>query len=267
MLTILTLNLLNDLTNWEQRAPLILETVRHWAPDIIAFQEVTLPENNAAWLVSNLADYSLHLTPLTRRRGKREGLAILSRLPVESHEVLPLSEQNRVAQRVILRQGRQRLMFVNTHLFWSPIDDLIRKRQVERIMKWLPKDLPAIICGDFNALPEYKAIKLIKRHYHSAHEAIHGEEPCYTFPTPLQRGPGLRNSARSTALTVIGQWIKNDCSNDETVTWRGTLDYIFTHPEIRVVDCQLTFDQALPGNPAIYPSDHYGLAARLTLPD
>lgn len=266
MLTILTLNLLNDLSAWAQRGPLILEYVRQWSPDVITFQEVALPENNAAWLASQLDGYTLHLCPLSNHRGQREGIAILSRLPVESHEHLSLTHQNRVAQRVIVRKDRQRVMVVNTHLFWSPLDDHFRKRQVERILHWLPSDLPAVICGDFNALPTYQAIQIVKRHYRSAHEFIHGEEPCYTFPTPLDRGPGMRNSTRRTALSVIGQLIKNECTEEEQETWRGTLDYIFVDPQIQISNCQVTFDQGLPGQERIYPSDHYGLVAHLCLP-
>ena len=78
MLTIATLNLLNDLKFWNERAPLIVRNLAELSPDLIAFQEVALPENNAAWLADQLDGYAVYLCPLTNKRGCCEGLAILT---------------------------------------------------------------------------------------------------------------------------------------------------------------------------------------------
>jgi endonuclease/exonuclease/phosphatase family metal-dependent hydrolase len=260
MLKVVTLNVLNDLRYWEARGELILQWLRQLQPDIINFQEICLPENNAAWITERLEGYSLHLAPARKHRQSQEALAILSRLPVESHDTLKLGLQSRIAHQVIVRDGVQRWMFVNTHLLWSPLDDHLRIRQIERILNWLPHDLPTVICGDFNSLPHYRALKTLSKQFTSAYRAVHGVEPAYTFPTPLKRGPGLRHSARSAALSTIGPML-----NGGGQSWRGTLDYIFVNHFIEVRDCTVAFDLPSPADDRVYPSDHFGLAAELGL--
>lgn len=260
MLKIVTFNILNDLTFWADRRPLIVQGFQELSPDIIALQEVALPHNNAAWLAKQLQGYSVHTCPYSNKRGQHEGLAILSRLPVESHAVLELGAQNRVAHQVIVRHENRRVLLVNTHLFWSPFDDPVRIGQVERILKWLSAHPNAILCGDFNATPNYRAIQVLKRQFASAFEQVHGHEPDFTFPTPLKRGPGLRHSARRLALGAIGKVSRAPCPS-----WCGTLDYIFVKPPIKAQDCQLVFNQPACDAPEIFPSDHRGLAATLSL--
>jgi endonuclease/exonuclease/phosphatase family metal-dependent hydrolase len=261
MLTVVTLNLLNDLTFWSERAPLIVQNLRALSPDLIAFQEVALPHNNAVWLAKQLEDYSIYLCPYSNHRGDREGLAILSRLPVERHEIFELGAQSRVAQRLTIHHAGHHWMFVNTHLFWSPVDDPVRMRQVERILAWTPTHVHSIICGDFNSMPYYRAIKLIKHRFISAYEKFHGHEPEYTAPTPLKRGPGLRNSARRAALQALGR-----IAHQPNPSWRDTVDYIFVNPPIQILDCQITMNPPSPADEEIYPSDHLGLMAKLDLP-
>jgi endonuclease/exonuclease/phosphatase family metal-dependent hydrolase len=259
ILKIVTLNLLNDLTFWEERGPLVLESLCELQPDLVALQEIALPANNAAWLSERLDGYSVHLCPYANRRGGQEGIAILSRLPVIDHHRLALGAQNRVAQRILVEKDGRRLMFANTHLFWSPFDDPIRTRQVRRILAWLGQDHPAILCGDLNAMPHYRSVGLLRQRFASAYELAHGAEPGYTFPTNLTRGPGLRHSARRAMLRLIGLAVNH--RNDH---WHGTVDYIFVDPQVNVHLCDVAFDQ--PGGREIYPSDHFGLAAVVSIP-
>ena len=185
-----------------------------------------------------------------------------SRLKVDRHDTLALLAQNRVAHRVTFRFEGHRWALINTHLFWSPFDDPIRTRQVERILNWIPHHLHTIVCGDFNAMPHYRSIKAIKNRLTSAYEASHGHEPEYTFQTPLKRGPGLRNTARRAALQVVGQVTNTPCPS-----WCGTVDYIFVSRPIQVGDCQITFDKASLTDAEIFPSDHLGLTAKLSMPE
>lgn len=262
MLKIVTLNLLNDLTYWEKRAPLILQNLQELEPDLVAMQEVALPENNAAWFADQLGGYSTYLCPKTNGRGRKEGLAILSRLPVQLYDTLALGAQNRVAQRVIVQKDKHRWMFVNTHLFWSPFDDPVRVQQVQLLLNWVPQQLHAVICGDFNSMPEYRAIRVIKRRMNSAYESAHGHEPEHTYPTPLKRGPGLRHSARRAAMQVAGRVLDTPCDG-----WCGTVDYIFISRPVQVNDCQVVFTKPSLYDGNIYPSDHMGLSASLNLSD
>jgi endonuclease/exonuclease/phosphatase family metal-dependent hydrolase len=255
-LRVVTLNLLNDLTHWRLRAPLIVDELKALQPELIALQEVVLPNNTAQSIADRLEDYSLHLTPKTGGRGRREGLAILSRLPVEAHEGFSFEHQGRVAQRVIVRQAGQLWFFANAHLYWHPIDDRTRMAEVQALIEWLPS--PAILCGDFNAEPHYASISIVQQRFHSAYAVANGREPDYTCPTPLYRGPAPQHAARRAALHVAG-WL--DRRRNEA--WRGTLDYIFVDPAIDVRECRLAFDRPAQRDRRIYPSDHFGLAATL----
>lgn len=259
-ITVATLNLLNDLTQWPDRAPLVVDELRRLQPDLIALQEVALPANNAQWLADQVGGYSIYLSPKAGKHGRREALAILSRLPVESHETLPLGRQGRVAQRVIVRHDQAPWEFVNTHLYWSLFDDATRLEQVQRLLAWLPSDRPTIVCGDFNAQPHYAAIAAVRRRFDSAHVVANGREPDYTCPTPLHRGPGAHQAARRTALHLGGMLFRRSAE-----PWRGTLDYIFIDRAVQVRHCRVAFHQPAPHNPRLYPSDHLGLTATLRL--
>ena len=258
-LRVVTLNLLNDLTYWRLRAPLIIAELNALQPDLIALQEVVLPDNTAQWIADQLGGYSLHLTPKTGGRGRREGLAILSRLPIEAHAGFSFEHQGRVAQRVSVQYAGQSLSFANAHLYWHPLDDWTRRLEVQALMEWLPS--PAIVCGDFNAEPHYTSISMVQQRFQSAYAAANGHEPDYTCPTPLYRGPAPKHAARRAAFRFAG-WL--DRRRNET--WRGTLDYIFVDPAIEVRACHLAFDRpAAHDRRTYYPSDHFGLMATLHL--
>ena len=258
MLTLATLNILNDLDRWHERAPLIVRDLRAHQPDLVALQEVALPRNNARWIADQLGGYSVYLSPKTGRKRGVEALAILSRLPVASHETLPLVNQERTAQRVTIRNGVGSFTFVNAHLYWNPLDDKTRLKQVRRLLDWLPRDLPAIVCGDFNAEPHHASIRVMRERFASAHHAANGREPEYTCPTPLHRGPGAQNRLRRWLIRVGGLAFKR-----EVKAWRGTLDYVFVDPSLRVHHCRVAFHKPSPHDRTLYPSDHVGLVAKV----
>jgi endonuclease/exonuclease/phosphatase family metal-dependent hydrolase len=47
--------------------------------------------------------------------------------------------------------------------------------------------------------------------------------------------------------------------------WRGTLDYIFVDSSVRVNACELILNRPAERRPSLYPSDHFGLYAELTI--
>jgi len=261
ILRVVTFNLLNDPTFWNERAPLIVDGLKSLEPDVIALQEVRLPSNNAAWIAERLDGYEAYLCPKTGARGLLEGEALLCRLPVEDHSTLAFGRQGRVAHRITVSTAAGPCVVGNAHLFFSAFNDVTRRFQVERLLRWLPERMPTVVCGDFNAEPGYPSIAVMRRGFRSAFAVIHGAEPAYTCPTPLDRGPGLRHGVRRLALRILG-WILRPGEP----SWRGTLDYIFVSPELNVEDCQLVLDRPSPTHPKIYPSDHLGLMATLGLP-
>jgi len=260
-LTIATLNLLSDLTYWNERAPLILQGFRELDPDVICLQEVAMPLNNAQWLASRLGGYDVFLCPRTGPRGLTEASALLCRLPVQEHETLAFGQQGRVAQRIVISRDGKPWTIANAHLYFSLMDDEIRVRHAHQLLQWLAHHHPVVLCGDMNALPHYRAMAALRERFVSAHAAAHGHEPRHTFPTALRRGPGLRHLARNTGLRLLGLAAMH--RND---VWRGTLDYIFIDPHISVLECITIMDKPAPNDPHLYPSDHTGLAARLLSP-
>ncbi|MBI5031925.1 MAG: endonuclease/exonuclease/phosphatase family protein [Chloroflexi bacterium] len=260
-LTVATLNILNDVSSWYVRRQLIVQELRALEPDVIALQEVALPSNNAQWIADQLSGYTVHLCPKTGQKSEHEALAILSRLPTHDQATLALVHQDRVAQCVTIEHRGQRATFTNVHLYFSLLNDVPRVAQVRRLLDWLPHDAPVILCGDFNALPTRKSIQLLRAQFVSAYAAANGNEPEFTFPSPLQRGPGLRHSARSVLLKAVGL-----AQQRRNAPLRVTVDYIFIDPKIHVHECRIAFHRSDEQNERLYPSDHLGLMAKLELP-
>ncbi len=264
-ITIATLNLLNDMRRWEERRDLIVDGFKHAKPDLIALQEVVLPENTAAWLATQLGGYSVHLTPkMGARAGKKEALAILSRLPIQQFASQALGAQNRVAQIAMVHAHGQTLLIANGHLYWSVHDSAARLRQVRVLQAWVhgwQKQHPeagVVVCGDFNGTPQSRAIKQMRNVFRSAHALKHGAEPAWTCPTPLQFST---QPWRKTVMQLAG--MAKDRKRD--TYWKSTLDYIFVSEQVRVHDCHVAFAQHAPNDPTLYASDHLGLVARVTM--
>jgi endonuclease/exonuclease/phosphatase family metal-dependent hydrolase len=265
-LKIVTLNILNDLSRWPERRTVLTEQLAKLQPDLIALQEVSLPSNNAKWLAQQLGGYQAHICPHANHKGQREGLAILSRLPVNKTSSLNLLAQNRVAQAVDCKLFDNRsLVLINVHLFWKPGEALERDKQVQMILNWrtsFPSNAAIVICGDFNGLPNSNALKLISTQLASAYAAAHQTEPDYTCPTPLvnSRPSSMRDVSRG-----LRQLLVKIIFNRSFKAWHGTLDYIFTNERVKVIDCDVVLNRPAPHDATLYPSDHFGLAATLDL--
>lgn len=266
--TLATLNILSGAAKWEMRRGLVLDELRMLAPDVVALQEVAPggrsgeSDSPAHWLAERI-DYA-HVAFCVQppsRVWNQEAIALISRLPLEKAACLNLDGQRRVAQRTAIRLGDQLITVANTHLFWQPGDSDKRLRQVNRLIEWLEQAAgapPCVIAGDFNGEPETRAIRRMLSSYVSAYAIIHGSEPEYTFPTPLKRSKiGMILGILNLLKYVHPQGLK--------LSLMSTLDYIFVDRRLQVVDCRLAFDRPDPNDPRRYPSDHYGLWARIGL--
>jgi endonuclease/exonuclease/phosphatase family metal-dependent hydrolase len=259
-LNLVTFNLLNKPSRWHDRRFLIAEELAQLQPDLIALQEVALPDNNAQWLANRLGYYSVHVCSKTGPLYGKEGIAILSRLPVEHLQTLDLRTQNRVAQLAHVRVGQQPLLFVNGHFYFHVVDHIERVRQIESLLDWIAPvthNIPTVVCGDFNDTPDSRSIRLMRQRFVSAHAARHGCEPEYTCPTPLKY---QMSTVRST-LSRVG----NYALNRSFTPWRGTVDYIFVDRNTHVVECKSVLNRPAPHDHTLYPSDHIGLAATVAV--
>lgn len=245
-----TLNLFNRMGQWGHRAPLVIGQLEGLLPDVIGLQEVDMVLDQGMWIsreinkrLPDMAHYRIKHAVNPGQRASVHGIATMSRIGFEEHEILDLMTFERVAQRMVFMCGERPFVFVNTHLHHPPEARQERVEQIERMLAWLDRDvrgLPVVIAGDFNAYadPPEPAVELMKSRFRSAVETAQGREPEKTWTTPV---------------------------NDYDDSPQGTLDYIFVSPEWRVVDGGLAFDTPDRYNPNMYPSDHLGLFAVLEL--
>jgi beta-glucosidase len=245
-----TLNLFNRMGQWGHRAPLVIDQLEEVAPDVLGLQEVDLTLDQGMWVSRQInkrmgeqPHYRIKHATNTGQRASFHSIATLARLPFEEHEILDLMTFERVAQRMVFRCGDQPFVFINTHLHHPPEAQQERVDQLNTMLAWLDRDtrgLPTVILGDFNAYaePGEPAVKLMKSRYRSAYETVHGREPEWTWTTPV---------------------------NTYDDSPHGTLDYIFVSPEFEVRDAGLAFNKPDRIDANMYPSDHIGLYAVLSL--
>ncbi|MGB5971286.1 MAG: endonuclease/exonuclease/phosphatase family protein [Spirulinaceae cyanobacterium] len=260
-LKVVTINILFEMKEWQQRRELLVKGLAAENADLIALQEVKLPEDNSVWLAEKLSLPYIHLVPYEQSEIKHiplYGAAILSRYPFSKKAILDLASQGRKAQYVQIEWQGKPLIFCNGHYYWHPGPSPGRVKQIELLLDWLgslPQETPLIAVGDFNGTPDTPAIALMREQFTSAYAAYHGQEPEYTCPTPLA-WHGWQRKWRSFKLNLL--------KNRTLKPWRGTLDYIFINQHLKVKDCHLILNQSSPYSRTLYPSDHFGMAALLT---
>ncbi|MFM8322748.1 MAG: endonuclease/exonuclease/phosphatase family protein [Chloroflexota bacterium] len=256
---VVTINLLSDLSRWEQRRPLLVEGLQTLAADVVALQEVKLPRNTAAELAQAAGYPHVYLTPKTGVERGQEGIALLSRRPIIEQGWLDLVYQQRVAQYIRVELDGQAVVVANGHFFWQPGESAPRLKQVERVLGWLhglPGEPPFIVCGDFNSTPETRPVLRMLQDTQSAFMAVHGHEPEFTSPTPLRRSPWAVTKTLLGFFVLLRPRYLN-------LRWKGVLDYIFVDQRLRVLDCQVALNTPAAHDPRLYPSDHFGLVARV----
>lgn len=243
-----TLNLFNRMGDWKKRAPLVIDQLEALSPDVIGFQEVDLDLDQGMWIsrqinkrLGDSPHYRIKHAASPGKYASVHGIGTLSRLEVVEHEVVDLMTYDRIAQRLVFEQDGARFALVNTHLHHPPEAIQERVDQIEYLLSWLDQHaprLPTVVSGDFNSYTGEPGVALMKSRFRSAYETIHGTEPDKTWPTPV---------------------------NTYDDSPHGTLDYIYVSEEFEILDAGLAFDIPAEDDPALFPSDHLGIYARLAL--
>ena len=224
---------------WPARLPLLLEAIRAENPDVIALQEVLedanvgLP-NQARTIADALGGYEMHFMSTDAEGApRRYGNAILSRLPVLAHDTRKLAplDDYRTAIRARISLGGKAIDIVDTHLAWKPEQAPMRAEQLADLLQWLPQDgTPLIVMGDFNAVQEDAGLNVLTSS---------------RFFSALPRGSAetTLNPAKGHAPRVI--------------------DHIFVEAaHFRPGSASVIGMTPVNGE---YPSDHFGVAATVTL--
>lgn len=237
-LTVATFNIWHDAGGrWPARLVLLASALRAVGADVIALQEVLedrrkdLP-NQADTIARQLGYREVHFVAVEPEGApKRYGNAILTRLPVIAvarHKLAPLAD-SRTAIRVRVQSAAGPVDIVATHLAWQPEAGAMRAEQLADLIAWLPTDgVPLIVLGDFNAPLDDPGLSAMG-------------PPRFVSALPPGAAATTLNPARGHQPRVI--------------------DHIFVEPAaFAVTEARVIGDQPVGGE---YPSDHFGVMARL----
>ena len=162
----------DDANAWEHRRDIAVATVAEERPDIIGAQELHKPQGD--YFVERLPEYSWF--GIDRRGGHAdEHMGIFyrrDRLNLLYHGNYWLSDTPTVPGSISwghpyprmvtwglfeTRAGRQRFYVINTHFPYREEDGEARLKAARMIANWTPllqPDLPVILLGDFNTVPD-----------------------------------------------------------------------------------------------------------------
>jgi endonuclease/exonuclease/phosphatase family metal-dependent hydrolase len=164
--------------DWQARVPRIEAYLRQADPDVVLFQEVVfLPEVSPftpADLLNRRLEYPYQHGSVTRLQvGRqfpvyREGLALLSRLPVPSTEALVLRHEEgdphqRIVQLFDVREGDDLWRFADVHL--SVKDEYAINHLKELLGILDARGERRILGGDFNVNHLERQARLWRDHY------------------------------------------------------------------------------------------------------
>ena len=139
--------------------------------DLIALQEVDDQArrsggvDQAAWLANRLDMHAAH-GAFMDFQGGRYGLAILSRRPIQSHEVWRLSDGNEprvaLAARIPTESGKA-ITAIAVHFDWVEDDHYRFEQARETIRRIEAVETPWILFGDFNDTPGSRTINAFEQ--------------------------------------------------------------------------------------------------------
>jgi endonuclease/exonuclease/phosphatase family metal-dependent hydrolase len=198
-----------------ERAAAVIESV---APDVVTLQEVdercgrSGNVDQAAWLGERLG-----MTPLFGEfmdyDGGRYGMAILSKLPVESWNniVLPPGAEPRsaLAARVRMANGSE-VVVVGIHLYATEEERLAQARTI--LEAFADEEAPIVLAGDFNSAPGSPVLELFETQWKNPDKG----EDRFTFSSDapereidfiLYRGS---NSMRALRVDVLEEPLVSD---------------------------------------------------------
>jgi endonuclease/exonuclease/phosphatase family metal-dependent hydrolase len=245
-LDVATLNLRNIADRWPERLPLLVADMAALQPDLMGVQECVFAVGQDRLLgAAGEGRYEIH----RGWAGRPEyGNALLVRAPLVTTRPAERLElgRNRSALRITVAAGRwPPLAMVVTHLHHVSADEDAREEQARALVAWLeerPAEGGTIVVGDFNAEPVEATYRvMLEAGFHSAFAEANGAEPPVTWPSGIQ-APGM------------------DTDGDP-----GCLDYIWLRGPLRATACRLAFDRPAADDASLYPSDHVGLVARVSL--
>ncbi|MFM1752088.1 MAG: hypothetical protein RL119_1050 [Actinomycetota bacterium] len=161
---ILTWNLWWRFGPWEQRQKAIEEVLRRQEADVIFLQEVRITDGQA----ERLADV-LGLSAVVSSGSYEMGNALISRWPIIEHDAVSLPDQHgnpahRRALWALIETPWGAWPMISTHLDHRFDESATRQKQVDAVADLAlslrkKSELPVLIGGDFNAVPDSDEIR------------------------------------------------------------------------------------------------------------
>jgi len=272
-LRFVTLNLWGENGPVDKRMALVASELKVLAPDVVALQEVRVSPSagHQAEILATAAGLTPVFAPATKWGGGEEGLAILSRFPVQAFSATPLPhstvDEGRILLSVCLASTFGPLWVHVTHLSYREHEGTRREDQVQFAETVMAEKAaaaaraaapasanPHVFMGDLNAPPSCDEIRWLRGEtslggrrvfYQDAWEVLHPEEPGYTW-------------AKENPFRARMDWLRAN----------RRLDYVFVSAPRRdgrghIRRVSRVFDQ--PDAEGNYPSDHYGVMAEVQM--
>ena len=242
-LHVATLNIRNLADRWSERLPLLLADMASLQPDLLGLQEVVYPMQQDRLIgAAGAGQYGI-VRGWAGRPEYGNSLLIKSPLTAAEFDRLDLGHSRSVL-RVVVPGHKDRVLFAVTHLHHVVDGAVERDTQTAELIQWLAAasaTTAQVVVGDFNAHPDEPAADRMRgAGFRSAYAEANGTEPAVTWPSGIQ-APGM------------------DTDGDP-----ACLDYIWVRGAVGVREARLVFDRPAADDPTLYPSDHFGIAARLT---
>jgi nocturnin len=244
-LHVATLNIRNLADRWDERLPLILADMAALQPDVLGLQEVVYVLQQDRLIGAGGEGRYESFRGWAGRPEYGNAMLVHQPQPASDVERLDLGQQRSAIRARLGLPGGASIVVAVTHLHHVPAEEGVRDEQATRLLEWLAAAPPSdaqVVMGDFNAEPNEPAYaRMTAAGYRSSFREANGREPEVTWPS------GLEAPAK-------------DDDGDP-----GCLDYIWIKGAVAVESCGLAFDRPAVGDPGLYPSDHLGLTARLTI--
>jgi beta-glucosidase len=242
-----TLNLEQGHKRWSDRHPLISAEIAALKPDVIAFNEVSVPLQTAkllreAGIIATGIPYKLVQQTRVNGLSKVEGEALLTRFPIIETGNLDYQARDIVALVARVEIEERPVDFYVTHLYMSRGDDSLRLFQVQQLLQWIDQradGTPSIVCGDFNATLDAPSVRLMATRFRPTQTAA-------TDFTPLADRDGEVSHP---------YWPRMD----------RCIDYIWISDGIEILASEVCCNRPSPDDPSLWPSDHAGVWADLRI--
>jgi len=251
MIRIISLNTWKCDGNYLQRIEAIKLQLAQLAPDIVALQECFAAREvnvHTARTLSTHLNMPYQWAPARFKArnfndnmiDSHSGLAILSRFPVQDHQIISLpsaaADGERIAQIVRLEINHNTILIANLHLTHLKGAQSLRKEQLNSLMEWISEDPSTsyiFLCGDFNAEVDTVPLQFLENSFQARHSFYLYQKTQYPPAT-----------------------IHDKC-----------IDFIYVIPEKNQIyptcnDSSIVLNEPYQG---VYPSDHAGVMATFLL--